>query len=119
VFNIKLNYNINQAPDLKEWDGDFHTTFLHGSIEHLASDVKNIKDSLYRMEKYIKDKAIIDNNPNKVKDLEGVSKAIWEFLSTVYNSHWDGLYMNDSKTSLRNKVKTKFILQIQQQRHQE
>ena len=44
-------------------------------------------DSLYKMGKYIKDKAIIDNNPNKVKDLEGVSKVIWEFLSTVYNSH--------------------------------
>ena len=72
------------------------------------SDVKNIKDSLHRMGKYIKGKAINDNNLNNVKDLDGVGKAVWKFLSAIYNSHWDGLYMDDSKTSFKNKVKTKF-----------
>jgi len=46
MFNINLNYNINQALDLEEWNGDFHTTSLHGAMEHLVSDIKNIKDSL-------------------------------------------------------------------------
>ena len=43
-------------------------------MEHLASDIKNIKDSLQRMGKYIWDKSI-NNNPNNIKDLKGVRKA--------------------------------------------
>ena len=73
MFNVQLNYNINQALDLEEWDGDFHVISLHGSMEHLVSDVKNIKNSLHRMGKYIKDKTINDNNPNNIKDLDVVA----------------------------------------------
>jgi len=77
-------------------------------MEHLASDVKNIKDSLYRMGKYIKGKSIIDSNANSVKDLDNIGKVVWEFLSAVYNSHWNSLYVDNSKMSFRNKVKSKF-----------
>jgi len=44
-------------------------------MEYLASDIKNIKDSLARMHKYILGKSIESNKANSVKDLEGVSKA--------------------------------------------
>ncbi|KAL9709048.1 hypothetical protein Ac2012v2_8333 [Leucoagaricus gongylophorus] len=80
-------------------------------MEHLVSDVKNIKDSLRRMGRYIKGKSIIDNNANSIKDLDSVGKAVWEFLSAVYDSHWDSLYVDNSKISFRNKVKSKFNLQ--------
>ena len=86
MFNINLNNDIDQALDLEEWDSKFYTTSLHGAIKHLASNVKNIKDSLQRMGKYIRVKAI-DNNPNRCKDLKGIDKALWEFLSSIYNSH--------------------------------
>jgi len=46
MFNINLNYDIDQALDLEEWDGEFHVTSLHGAMKHVASDIKNIKDSL-------------------------------------------------------------------------
>jgi len=46
LFNINLNYNIDKALDPEEWDGDFCATSLHGAMEHLVSDIKNIKDSL-------------------------------------------------------------------------
>jgi len=46
MFNINLNYDINQVLDPEEWDSDFYATSLYGAMEHLASDVKNIKDSL-------------------------------------------------------------------------
>ena len=59
-------------------------------MEHLVSDIKNIKEFLWRMGKYIKGKSV-NANPNDVKDLDGVGKEIWEFFSMVYNSHWDGL----------------------------
>lgn len=46
-------------------------------MKHLASDVKNIKDSLIRIHKYILDKAIDSSKTNSVKNLEGVGKAVW------------------------------------------
>ena len=106
VFNIQLNYDIDQALDPESWDGEFRAVSLHGSMEHLVSDVKNIKESLRRMGNYIKDKSV-NSNPNDVKDLDGMGKAVWEFLSTVYDAHWDGLYVDDSKMLFRNKVKSK------------
>ena len=80
-------------------------------MEHLASDIKNIKDSLQRMGKYIWDKSI-NNNPNNIKDLEGVRKAAWEFLSLFYDLHWDGLYIDNNNTMFRNKIKSKFTPQV-------
>jgi len=87
MFNIQLNYDINQALDPEEWDGNFHATLLHRTMEHLALDVKNIKDSLYRMGKYIRGKSIDNTNPNNVKDLESIGNAVWEFLSSIYDLH--------------------------------
>jgi len=112
MFNIQLSYKSDQALDPEFWDGKFCVVSLHRSIEHLVSNIKNIKDSLYRMGKYIKGKFIIDGNANGIKDLDSIGKAIWEFLSAVYNLHWDSLYVDDFKTSFRNKVKSKFNPQV-------
>jgi len=112
MFNVQLNYDIDQALDPESWDGKFHAISLHGSMEHLVSDVKNIKDSLLRIGKYIKGKSIIDGNANSVKDLEGVGKVVWEFLSAVYDSHWDSLHVDNFKMLFRNKVKSKFTTQV-------
>jgi len=71
VFNINLNCDINQALDPEEWDSDFYATSLHGAMEYLTLDIKNIKDSLWRMGKYIRGKSI-DNDPNNIKDLKNV-----------------------------------------------
>ena len=75
IFNINLNYNIDQALDPEKWDGEFYVTSLCGAMEHLALDVKNIKNSLQRIGKYIRDKTV-NNNPNNCKDLEDVGKAL-------------------------------------------
>ena len=75
MFNINLNYDINQALDPEEWDSKFHVILLHRAMEHLVLDVKNIKDSLQRMGKYIRGKAV-NNNLNNCKDLEGIGKAL-------------------------------------------
>jgi len=73
--NIQLNYNINQALDPESWDGDFYAIFLHRFMEHLALDVKNIKNSLTRMQKYILGKSINEDKANNIKDLEGIGKT--------------------------------------------
>ena len=77
-------------------------------MEHLVSDVKNIKESLIRMCKYILGKSIDSNKANNIKDLEGIGKTAWEFISSLYEAHWGSLYMNNSKTLFRNIIKSKF-----------
>ena len=80
-------------------------------MEHLASDVLNIKESLIRMKKYITSKSINGAKANNVKDLMGMGKALWEFINAVYKSQWDALYI-DNSTTFRSKVKAKFNSQI-------
>ena len=81
---------------------------LYKSIEYLVSDTQNIKKSLIRMQRYILCKSIDNNKTNKVKDLEDIGKVMWEFISTIYKCHWDNLFMDNNKTTFRNKVKSKF-----------
>ena len=38
MFNVQFNYNYNQALYPESWDSNFCVVFLHGSMEHLASD---------------------------------------------------------------------------------
>lgn len=56
-------------------------------MEHLVSNIKNIKESLHRIQKYILDKLIDGDKANDVKDLEGVRKVAWEFITALYKSH--------------------------------
>jgi len=81
MVNVQLSYDINQS-----LDGNFYAISLHSSMEHLASDIKIIKDSLSRMCKYILGKSINKDKTNEVQDLESIGKAIWEFLSAIYES---------------------------------
>ena len=74
IINIQLNYNINQALDQDSWNEDFKAISLHEAMEHLASDIKNIKESLVRMKKYIQGKSIEDNKVNNIEDLKDISK---------------------------------------------
>jgi len=44
-------------------------------MEHLGLDIKNIKESLSRMEKYIFSKDIDGNKANNIKNFEGLGKV--------------------------------------------
>ena len=75
VINIQLNYDINQPLDPNSWNSDFRAIFLHSSMEYLGSNIKIIKESLSRMEKFILDKSIDSSKANNIKDFEGLSKV--------------------------------------------
>jgi len=87
VFDVQLNYDPDQALDSESWDGNFHAVSLHGSMEHIVSDVLSIMNSLLRIKKYILGKSINGDKANYFKDLSGMGKAIWEFISLVYDLH--------------------------------
>jgi len=108
MFNVQLLYDVNQALDPESWDSNFRAILIYGSMEYLASDISNIKESLGRIQKYILGKTIESNNANNIKDLESISKVAWCLISFLYEAHWNSLYVDNQKTSFRNKVKLKF-----------
>ena len=112
VINIQLPYDPNGPTDPDLWSGDFRPISLHGSVEHIASDAKNIRESLNFMAKYIKGKQSDDNNINELKDLDGMGDAIWNFISSVYESRWDSLLTDQGTNSLRKKISAKFTPRI-------
>jgi len=84
VFNVQLPYDVNQTLDAELWDGNFHTILLYESIEHLASDIKHIKESLRHIQKYILNKSIEGDKANDIKNLKDIGEAAWGFISALY-----------------------------------
>jgi len=56
IINIQLPYDMQAPTEPELWSGSFHPISLHRSIEHFASDTKNIKVTLNFLAKYIKNK---------------------------------------------------------------
>jgi len=81
-------------------------------MKYLALDMLNIKESLFRMQKYILGKTIKNNSANNINDFKDMGKSLWEFIFTIYNSHWDNLFVDDNQMTFRSKVKSKFNPQI-------
>ena len=73
--------------DPETWSSNFHLVFLHGSIKYLASDVKNIKDSLKFITKYITNKKIDSSKTNDFADFKGIGEAVWNFISSIYDAN--------------------------------
>ena len=107
-----MNYDLNQALDPDSWDGNFHTVSFHSSMKYLALDMLNIKESLFRMQKYILGKTIKNNSANNINDFKDMGKSLWEFIFTIYNSHWDNLFVDNNQMTFRSKVKSKFNSQV-------
>jgi len=84
VINIQLPYDPNSPMESDLWSGNFQSIFLHGSVEHIASDLKNIKQSLNFMVKYISNKKVNLKSSNDLNDFDGIGDAVWNFLSSVY-----------------------------------
>jgi len=74
--------------------------------------MKNIKESLTRMQKYILNKTIKGREANNVKDLKSIGKVAWRFILFLYKAYWDSLIVDKSNTSFRNMVKSKFSPQV-------
>jgi len=112
VFNVPLPYNPNVPIEPELWDGSFHLISLHRSMEHLASDAKNIKDSLLFMAKYIGNKQVNPTKSNELEDFKGIEEAIWSFISSVYQSKWDSLIADKNDKSLKQKISDKLTPKI-------
>jgi len=113
IINIQLPYDPQAPTEPELWSGSFHPISLHGSIEHFASDAKNIKVSLNFLAKYIQGKQVNGkqvngNKANDLDDFDGMGDAIWNFISSVYASKWDALFTDQKTNILRSKIASKF-----------
>jgi len=112
IINVQLPYDPQAPTEPELWSGSFYPISLHGSIEHFASDAKNIKVSLNFLAKYIQGKQVDGNKANDLSDLDGMGDAIWNFISSIYASKWDVLYTDRKTDMLRSKILLKFTPRI-------
>jgi len=112
IINIQLPYDPNIPTELDLWSGNFHLISLYGSIGQIASDTKNIKDSLNFMARYISNKKINPKTANDFKNFDGIGDVVWNFISLVYQSSWDSLYTDNKTITLREKISAKFTPKI-------
>ena len=94
------------------WSRSFHPISLHGSMEHFASDSKNIKVTLNFLAKYILNKQVNGNVANEIGNFDGMGDAIWNFISAVYGAKWDVLHTDNKNNTLRAKILSKFTPRI-------
>jgi len=106
--NIQLPYDLNASTDPEIWNGGFHSISLRDSIEHIASDIKSIKDFLKFMAKYIFNKQVEPAKANDLNDFNGIGNVVWNFISSVYESNWDALHTDNKSNTLRRKIAAKF-----------
>ena len=112
IINIQLLYDPQASTKLDLWSSSFHPISFHGLIEHFALDLKNIKDSLNFMVKYISNKQVNNSKANELNDFDGMGNAIWNFISLVYKAKWDTLITDNKSTTLRMKISSKFTLRV-------
>jgi len=86
VINIQLQYDLNTPMEPDLWNSSFHPILLYSSIEHIALDSKNIKNSLNFMAKYIANKQVDLAKSNDLEDFKGIEEVIWNLISLVYQS---------------------------------
>jgi len=76
IINIQLPYDPQAPTEPDLWSGNFHPISLHSSIEHIASDTKNIKDSLNFMARYISNKKMNPSKANNLKNFNDIGNSI-------------------------------------------
>ena len=117
VINIQLLYNFNRPIEPKLWDSNFHSVLLYKSLEHLASDAENIRKLIVHIATHIKNKKIKISKSNDIKNFEGISKAAWDLISSIYKAGWDSLITDNHKNSFRQKISYKFTSRINSEKH--
>ena len=108
IINIQLPYNMQAPTEPELWSELSHPILFHRSIKHFVSDTKNIKVTLDFLAKYIKNKQVNSNMVNNLNIFDGMGNAIWNFISSVYETKWNFLNTDRKTNTLRAKISSKF-----------
>ena len=74
--------------------------------------MKNIKQLLNFMVRYISNKKINPKLSNNLNDFDGISDTVWNFLSSIYQSSWDSLYTDNQSKTLRERISFKLTPRV-------
>ena len=102
-----IPYSANILADPSLWDGNFTATFLFGTNKFLHSNVHNMACSLQCMACFLKQRNLNGCNSNNIAQLRLFGESAWDFISTIFKSGWDQLYLSGA-TSIRDNIKTHF-----------
>lgn len=64
------------------------------------------------MAKYIFNKQVELVKANNLNDFDSIGDAVWNFISSVYESNWDVLHTDNKSNTLRTKIAAKFTPKI-------
>jgi len=64
------------------------------------------------MAKYISNKKVNLESANDFKDFDGIGDAVWNFISSIYQSSWNSLYNDNKSKTLREKISAKFTPRV-------
>ena len=64
------------------------------------------------MARYINNKQVNLARANNLEDFNSIGEAIWNFISSVYQSKWDLLIADKNLNSLRQKTSVKFTSKV-------
>jgi len=77
-------------------------------LEHLSSDIKNIKVSLSYITKYILNKSVKRSKVNDLDDLKDIRKVAWKLISAFYDLGWNAFSV-DNNISFKSKVTSNLL----------
>ena len=65
------------------------------------------------MTKYILNKQVEPTKTNNLNDFNSIEDAVWNFISSIYDTNWNALFTDNKFTTLRKKIVAKFTPRIQ------
>ena len=68
------------------------------------------------MADYVRSKKVKHKGINNIFDLNGLSKVVQLFISSIYKSGWDSLYSDKENRTFKQKLASKFTLKIQEEK---
>ena len=107
-----MAYNINWLTESNAWDSKAYPLSIFGTMEFLEIDSKSMFTSLLYMADFIRSRKALKGKVNDIPELKDFGEAVWSFLSSIYESGWDSIYIDRDKNSLRNRVSSKFTSQV-------
>jgi len=64
------------------------------------------------MADYIRSRKILKGKINDIPKLKDFGKAIWNFVSSIYEFGWDLVYTDKNNNLFRNRILNKFTLKV-------
>ena len=78
----------------------------------MDSDVQNIVYSLYKIAVFIRQRKLEDKTTTNISQITEFGFAIWNFISSIYESGWNKLTTNKDNRSFRQYVALQFKAKI-------